>query len=59
MNNISNYNCPFVEWKEVDYDVFSGHSSYEPVCTIECNEGKHCYKYYSKYCNFYNEFLIK
>ena len=46
------YECPFVYWKETDYDVLSGHSSYEPVCTKECNIGKHCYKYNYTWCKY-------
>lgn len=46
------YECPFVYWEETDYDVLSGHSSYEPVCTKECNKGKHCYKYNYTWCKY-------
>jgi hypothetical protein len=30
------------DWKEIDYDVISGHSSYEPICSLT---NKYCYWY--------------
>ena len=52
---MSDYECPFLKWEETDYDIISGHSSYEPVCTSKCNDGEHCYKQGFGYCKYRQE----
>ena len=47
---IGGYVCLYVGWEEIDYDVISGHSHYEPVCMREGMMKARCYQYYSKYC---------
>ena len=47
---IDKYECPFVRWEETDYDVVSGHSCYEPVCTKVGSIKERCYRYFLKYC---------
>lgn len=39
-----------MKWKETDYDVVSGHSYYEPVCTKDGMMNARCYQYNSKHC---------
>lgn len=46
------YECPFVYWEETDYDVFSGHSSYIPICKNQCNKDQQCYTYKCKFCKY-------
>ena len=39
-----------MKWEETDYDVVSGHSYYEPICTKDGMMNARCYQYMSKYC---------
>ena len=46
------YACPYVYWKEIDYDIISGHSQYEPICNLT---NKHCYYHYMRFCKYRKE----
>ena len=46
------YQCQYVYWKETDYDVISGHSSYEPICSLT---NKYCYWYNARFCKYRKE----
>lgn len=41
------YQCQYVYWKETDYDVMSGHSSYKPICSLT---NKYYYWYNARFC---------
>lgn len=44
--------CPFVRWRESDYDVVSGYSSYEAICASLDNKNKPCCCFWSKFCKY-------
>lgn len=55
MNGIEKYQCPYLSWEETDYDILSGHSYYQSVCTNEGNKGERCYNYYLRRCKYIKE----
>lgn len=46
---MNKYDCIYKKTIETDYDIISGHSTYEDICTKEEKYGERCFDCYCKY----------
>lgn len=46
---MNKYDCIYKKTIETDYDIISGHSTYEDICTKKEKCGERCFNCYCKY----------